>query len=426
MDKEFQPVDWAHTTNIYEVNTRQYTSEGTFNAFARELPRIKDMGIHTIWFMPVTPISVLNRKGTLGSYYACSDYVSINPEFGTLDDFKELVKKAQQLGLKVMIDWVANHTGWDHVWTKSNPDFFAKDDKGNFRPPFPDWEDVIHLNYENKALRSAMIDAMKFWVNECNLDGFRCDMAHLVPLDFWMEARTELDAIKPLFWLGETEDVKYHQVFDASYSWELLHTMERYGRSETNISGIDTVLFKYDSFYPKQALKLLFTSNHDENSHSGTEYERIGDAAKPFAVLCMTWNGVPLIYSGQELPVKDKRLLFFEKDLIPWTGKNELHDFYRKLLHLRSTNPALRAADDNVRTHRLETSDNANVFAYLRKNGQREVLVILNLSPGKRSVKIIGKVVSGTFKNIFSEAEQDIPLHYVFELAPWEYLVYDK
>ena len=426
MDKAFQTVDWAHTTNIYEVNTRQYTSEGTFNAFARELPRIKDMGIQTIWFMPITPISVLNRKGTLGSYYACSDYVSINPEFGMLDDFKELVKKAQKLGLKVMIDWVANHTGWDHVWTKSHPDFFAKDDKGNFRPPFPDWEDVIHLNYENKALRSAMIDAMKFWVNECNLDGFRCDMAHLVPLDFWMEARTELDAIKPLFWLGETEDVKYHQVFDASYSWELLHTMERYGRSETNISGLDTVLFKYDSFYPKQALKLLFTSNHDENSHSGTEYERIGDAAKPFAVLCMTWNGIPLIYSGQELPVKDKRLLFFEKDLIPWTGKNELHDFYRKLLNLRSTNPALRAADDSVRTHRLETSDNANVFAYLRKNDQREVLVILNLSPGKRSVKIIGKVVSGTFKNVFSEVQQDILLNHVFELAPWEYLVYDK
>src|SRR5215831_14323205 len=193
MKKTFKTVDWANATSIYEVNVRQYTPEGTFNAFSRQLERIADMGVGTIWFMSVTPISMVKRKGTLGSYYACSDYQAINPEFGTLNDFKKLVRKAHKLGLKVMIDWVANHTGWDHVWTKSNPDFFSRDAEGNFLPPFPDWEDVIHLDYTNKDLWKAMIDAMKFWIKECDLDGFRCDMAHLVPLDFWRHARTELE-----------------------------------------------------------------------------------------------------------------------------------------------------------------------------------------------------------------------------------------
>jgi len=285
MNKLFQTVDWAHTTNIYEVNIRQYTPEGTFNAFAKELPRLKDMGVQTIWFMPVTPISVLNRKGTLGSYYACSDYTSVNPEFGTLNDFKKTVKKAQQLGFKVMIDWVANHTGWDHAWTKTNPEFFSRDAE------CPDWEDVIHLNYTNKDLWKAMIEAMKFWIREFDLDGFRCDMAHLVPLEFWKAARTELDVMKPLFWLGETEQIDYHEVFDASYAWLFLHVIEKYWKQETTINGVDQVLHKYETLFPKNALHTFFTSNHDENSHSGGEHERIGEAAKPFAVLCATWNG---------------------------------------------------------------------------------------------------------------------------------------
>jgi alpha-amylase len=426
MNKAFQTVEWAHTTNIYEVNVRQYTPEGTFNAFAKHLPRLRDMGVQTFWFMPITPISLLNRKGTLGSYYACSDYVSINPEFGTLADFKKLVNKAHKLGFRVMIDWVANHTGWDHVWTKSNPDFFSKDEKGNFRPPFPDWEDVIHLNYENKGLRKAMIEAMKFWVKECDIDGFRCDMAHLVPLDFWKDARTELDTIKKLFWFAETEEVSYHEVFDATYAWELLHTLEKYWKHETDINGIDSVLFKYSSFFPTTALRVFFTSNHDENSHSGTEYERIGDAAVPFAVFCATWNSVPLIYSGQEIPMKDKRLDFFNKDIIPWSNEYNLSNFYKTLLNLRQTNPALRAGDKNIKTYRLETSDNARVFAYLKKNDQREVLVILNLSADDVKGEIIGEVVSGEYKNIFNGVVADLSSQKFFEMRKWGYLVYER
>ncbi len=426
MSKSFKTADWAHTTNIYEVNVRQYTPEGTFNAFAKHLPRLKDMGIQTLWFMPVTPISLINRKGTLGSYYASSDYMAVNPEFGTLSDFKKTVAKAHKLGFKVMIDWVANHTGWDHVWTKSNPEFFSRNSEGQFLPPFPDWEDVIHLDYTNKDLWKAMVNAMKFWVNECNLDGFRCDMAHLVPLDFWKEARTELDAIKHLFWLGEMEDAKYHEVFDASYSWELLHTMEKFRNQEGGISGLDSVLFKYDTLFPKTALRLFFTSNHDENSHSGTEYERIGEAAKPFAVLCATWNSIPLIYSGQELPLVDKRLHFFDKDVIPWTDPCALQNFYKTLLELRLNNPALRAADGDARIYRLDTTDNANVFAYLRIYNEREVLIILNLSSVKTKINLIGKLAAGNYKNVFSGMAMDVGPEKIFELNEWEYVVCEK
>jgi glycosidase len=427
MKRIFQTVDWAHTTSIYEVNVRQYTAEGTFRAFAKELPRLKDMGVEVIWFMPITPISVQNRKGLLGSYYACADYLTINPEFGTLSDFKAVVAEAQRLGLKVIIDWVANHTGWDHIWTKSNPDFYSKTDKGEFRPPFPEWEDTLQLDYSNPSLRKSMIDAMKYWLRECGLDGFRCDMAHLVPLDFWMEARAELDAVKPLFWLAETEDPNYHAAFDASYAWEFLHAMEKYWKKQIPVTGIDNVLHKYQEGFATNALRAFFTSNHDENSHSGSEYERMGDAAKPFAVLCSTWNAVPLIYSGQELPLVNKRLHFFEKDIIPWTGEYELHQLYKTLLLLRKKNPALRAGDPQVRTFRLETTENNTLFAFMRKYNDREVVVILNLSSrDNMRFQIKGRVVTGLYIDVFTGFTMEIEAENEFEMNKWGWLVLEK
>lgn len=424
---DFKPVEWAHATNIYEVNIRQYTFEGSFKAFARHLPRLRDMGVGTIWFMPITPIAKKNRKGALGSYYACSDYLSVNPEFGTLDDFKQVVKEAQSLGMKVIIDWVANHTGWDHVWTESNRDFYVTDRGGSLMPPFPEWEDTLKLNYDNPRLRKAMIDAKRYWVEECGIDGFRCDMAHLVPLDFWIEARTTLDKIKPLFWLAETEDANYHKVFDASYTWEFLHAMEKFWRKETDINGLDHVLHKYEDKFPAQAMRAFFTSNHDENSHSGSEYERMGDAAIPFAVLCATWrNSIPLVYSGQELPLKDKRLLFFDKDLIPWTEKPALHDFYARLFHLRATNPALRAGDPSSRTLRIDTSDNKSIFAFLRKNGNNEVIVLLNLSAEEVEVKLNGSFIHGKYRSIFEETGSELSQESLYKLSPWGYEVYAK
>jgi glycosidase len=425
MNEPFKPVPWSHNTNIYEVNVRQYTPEGTFRAFEKELPRLKDMGVEILWFMPITPISKEKRLSVLGSYYACSDYTSINPEFGGLADFKALVEAAHSLNMKVIIDWVANHTGWDHVWTKQYPDFYRKDMHGNFYDAHG-WADVIDLNYDHPALHKAMISAMEFWVRECNIDGFRCDMAMLVPLNFWRSARSHLDSIKKLFWLAECEEINYHEVFDATYAWKLLHKMEAYWRHEADMHSFLEVLDYYDNMFPSTAFRALFTTNHDENSHSGSEYERMGDAAKLFAVFCCTWKGIPLIYSGQELP-NLKRLRFFEKDCIDWNGKYELHDLFKTLLELRKTNPALRAGDLNVKTIRLDTDANQFVFAFLRKYGEKEVLVLLNLSAhDKPLVRVKNEELEGCFRNIFSKVERDFTDEKFFSMRGWEYQVYEK
>lgn len=423
MNQEFRTVDWARSANIYEINVRQYTKEGTFSAFGKHLARLKDMGVKILWFMPIHPIGQLNRLGSLGSYYSIQDYRAINPEFGSLDDFKNLVNTAHQMGFKVIIDWVANHTAWDHVWTYTNKEYYQLDGNDNFRSPY-DWSDVIQIDHQSVAQQDAMIDAMKFWISECDIDGFRCDMAHLIPLPFWHRARKELNAIKPLFWLAETEDASYHDVFDATYTWEFLHKMESYWRGQTNIDGFDEVLYKYNDTFPNDALRAYFTSNHDENSHSGSEYERLGNAVKAFAVICATWNGLPLIYSGQELPNK-KRLKFFDKDEIEWTDNCELHNFYKTLLELHSENPALGAGDDAVVTYRLQTTDK-QVFSFLRKNGSKEVLVILNLTPGWISFNINDNAVSGDYRDVFSDEKMGINRDYLFHFSAWDYKVLEK
>jgi alpha-amylase len=425
--QEFTAVAWANDSNIYEVNLRQYTNEGTFNAFIKELPRLWDMGVEILWFMPITPISREKRLGTLGSYYACSSYVQTNPEFGTISDLKNLVAAAHQLGFKVLIDWVANHTGWDHEWVQSHPDFYRKNLEGEFYDAHG-WNDVIDLNYDNEILWREMIASMEFWLRECDIDGFRCDMAMLVPLDFWKTARRHLDGTKKLFWLAECEDIHYHEAFDATYTWRWLHKMEAFYRKEIGIDGLDEVLSYYNSMFPPTALRAFFTSNHDENSHSGSEYERLGDSAKAFSVLCCTWNALPLIYSGQELPNK-KRLKFFDKDFIDWNGECLLHGFFKKLLHLRKSNPALKAGCTDVITRRLHTDASNFIFAFLRTNKVtgNEVLVVINLSDQKRPLlHLTGDEVNGSYTNVFSNATKDFTEDKSFALGPWDFQVYAK
>ncbi len=291
----FSMVAWAKDSNIYEVNIRQYTEEGSFQAFAKHLPRLKAMGVEILWLMPITPISQKERLGSLGSYYACSSYTKINPEFGNLNDFKQLVETAHLLGFKLIIDWVSNHTGWDHHWTFEHPDWYLKDTAGGFTE-VNGWKDVIDLDYRQQAMRLAMIKAMQYWVRECDIDGFRCDMAHLVPLDFWMEAREQCDAIKPLFWLAECDEPNYHQAFDLSYAWNWMHTSEKISKGAASLNDLRNTLHSY-SQYPFNATKLYFTSNHDENSWNGTEYEKYGQTAKAWWVFAATWQGLPLIYS---------------------------------------------------------------------------------------------------------------------------------
>jgi len=416
-----QKKDWIYQTNIYEVNLRQYTSEGTIKAFSEHLPRLKAMGVHTLWFMPITPISKKEMKGNLGSYYACSDYTSINPEFGTMDDFKSLVDKAHELGFKVIIDWVANHTGWDHKWTREHPEWYEKDSNGNFKRAY-EMDDIIELDFQNSEMRSAMIQAMQFWIDTCDIDGFRCDLAFWVELDFWLEAIPRLNQIKPLFWLAEMDPLEYPeymQVFDAAYAWTWMHKTEEWYKKGLSVDALVNVLSRYLN---STGMEAWFTSNHDENSWNGTEYEKYGDAALPLCVHSCTWPGIPLIYSGQELP-NTKRLKFFDKDVIDWNDKPALDHFYKELLHLKLIHPALNSLSPVFRLH---SSSDANIFSYLRKNNDHEVLVILNLSSHQVRFDLKADWLKGEFREIFTGLVNNFSSCRSFEMKAWEYRVFTK
>ncbi|MFL9833562.1 alpha-amylase family glycosyl hydrolase [Chryseobacterium terrae] len=419
------PQEWKHTTNIYEVNVRQYTKEGTFRAFEKEMPRLKNMGVKTLWLMPITPIAQKNKKGSLGSPYAASDYTSINPEFGTMDDFKHLVNEAHRLGFKIIIDWIANHTGWDHVWTKTNPEFYQKEN-GDFKMA-SGMDDIIELDYQNHEMRKAMIDAMKFWIEETDIDGFRCDLASWVTVDFWKEARPEIEKVKPLFWIGEFDELEspeHGKVFDASYSWKWMHKSAEFYKDNQPIQELTDLLRKYSQI-GDSSMRAWFTTNHDENSWNGTEFEKYGEITKPMAVFSATWNGIPLLYSGQELP-NLKRLEFFEKDPIAWTNHCEMADFYKTLLNLKSSNPALRGGDSNVVTYLLNTSENDKIFAYIRKNKWNEVLVVLNFSKENVEFTIEDENVSGVFKNAFEGTKRDFNSSKNFSFKVSDYAVFEK
>jgi glycosidase len=417
----FNTVAWAHRANIYEVNVRQYTKEGTLVSFAAHLPRLADMGVTVLWFMPITPISLKGRLGTLGSYYACSNYTAINDEFGTEQDFIAVVQAAHELGMKVIIDWVANHTGQDHVWTKSNPNFYIQDSHGNFTER-NGWIDVIDLNYNNQDMRTAMIDAMRYWVDTAGIDGFRCDMAHLVPLDFWIEARQSLDAVKPLYWLAECEDARYFEAFDTTYAWAFMHASGSINRHEPSLNPVLEQLDIYKS-QGSNTQKLFFTSNHDENSWNGTEYEKYGVTAKAWAVFTATWGGLPLVYSGQEIP-NHKRLSFFEKDELAWslqTKQPTLHNFYKALFSLRTQNDAVVFGQNQM----LQTPYPNSIIGFIKKHQNNVVLVLLNISEHNRlAFEISHPLLSGTFEQIFSGLRFSFSGQEKFELQAGEYLVY--
>ncbi|MFZ1305397.1 MAG: alpha-amylase family glycosyl hydrolase [Ferruginibacter sp.] len=421
----FKRADWIANTNIYEVNIRQYSAEGSFNAFAQSLSRLKEMGVEVLWIMPIHPIGKLNRKGTLGSYYSIADFKGVNPEFGTAADFNNLVQLAHDLGMKVIIDWVANHAAWDNVWTIDHPEYFVRDEGGNFKAPY-DWTDVIQIDHSNAAEQDAMIDAMQYWVTQFDIDGFRADLAHLTPLAFWHKARTAIEPLKPnLFWLAESEEIEYHQVFDATFTWEWMHTTESYYKEETGFNSLYDVLAKYDATFPEQAHRMYFTSNHDENTWNGTGFEKYGDMLKCLSVFSCTWNGIPLIYSGEEIP-NTKRLVFFDKDTIEWTGEWKLHDFYKTLLTLRKSNPALRSADEAVTTFHILTEGGKNIMAYLRKNDLYEVLVFLNLSKDPAGFTIKDLLVNNVYTNVFDGLENHVNTGSYVKMQPWEYLVFER
>jgi alpha-amylase len=410
---------WILQGNIYEVNTRQYTPEGTFTAFSAHLQRLKDMGVQTLWFMPINPISVTDRKGKLGSYYAVASYTAINPEFGNMDDWKKLVQQAHELGFKVIIDWVPNHTGADHPWLKTHPDFYEKDSTGKPISPF-DWTDTRKLNYKNQEMADSMIASMKFWIRESAIDGFRCDVATEVPKEFWTRCITELRKEKPVFMLAEANKGWLHEAgFDASYSWDAFDMMKKVASGKRPAFALDSVVAKIDSTFPKNALQMFFTSNHDENSWNKADYGTMpGASHAPFAVFTQTTGrSVPLIYSGQEEPFLDS-LSFFYKDTIAF-GKYSRANFYKTLLTLRKNNAALSGM---ASFKKLSTSNDTAMYAYERQNGNNKVLVVLNLSARPQEFTWKSAPSEKEWLNIFSGSRE--PVDKGFGIEPWGYAVY--
>ncbi|MCK9618602.1 MAG: alpha-amylase family glycosyl hydrolase [Lentimicrobiaceae bacterium] len=414
---------WAKNATIYEVNLRQYSVPGTFKAFQTQLPRLKAMGIDILWLMPIHPIGEKNRKGTLGSFYSVKDYYGIDPSYGTMEDFKNLVNKAHELGMHLILDWVANHTSWDNPLITEHPDWYTNDSTGKIVSPF-DWSDVADLNYDQPGLRTYMKDAMLWWVKETGIDGFRCDVAGMVPTDFWIDVRTELDKISPVFLLAEAEEPVLQQAFDMTYGWEFHHIMNDIAKGKKSADDIMKYFAKNDSLYQKDAYRMYFTSNHDENSWNGTEYERLGEGVKTFAVLSVTVPGMPLVYTGQELPLK-KRLQFFEKDTITWKTVM-LNGFYTKLLNLKKSTPALWNGAEGGKFVRIPTNVDKNVFAFVREKDKSKVIVILNLSDKPQTVALKGKDFLGTYNNIYTGKPLTLAADVQLTLKPWMYIVLTK
>jgi len=415
-----QHPQWSKNVTIYELNIRQFSEEGTFKAVEQRLDEIADLGVGLIWLMPIHPIGEKNRKGTLGSPYSVKDYLAVNPEYGTEQDFRDLVHAIHAKGMYVIIDWVANHSAWDIGLTETHPEWFNRDDQGNFVPPNRDWSDVIDLNYDNLEMRRFMLDALKYWVREFDIDGYRCDVAELVPIDFWDQARRELDAIKPVFMLAESEAAYMHnRAFDMTYSWELYRTMRAIYAGEKEAGSIDSLLLKEKKLYPENAYRMRFLTNHDENSWHGTVFELYGEGLKAFAVLYSTLPGKPLLYSGQEAGMQ-KRLEFFEKDPIDWSGGETWRPFYSRLFNLYQQHPALYRGE----MHKISPEDDEAVYAFARVHENDKIVVVLNLSGERRQLVMESPWLEGAYTELFSNVPLAMGQSKDFDLEPWGYRVF--
>lgn len=445
--------DWHKNATIYEVNTRQYTPEGTFAAFQTHLPRLKEMGVDILWFMPIHPISKEKRKGELGSPYAVADYKDVNPNMGSMDDFRSLLNAIHEIGMHAIIDWVPNHTGWDNPWITEHPDWYTKDKEGNIIDPIDyntgeswGWTDVADLNYDNQEMRLGMIDAMAYWVKDIGVDGFRVDVAHGVPVDFWAQASDSLYAIAPVFMLAEAEvpAILNNGAFIMDYAWEMHHLLNDIAKSQginnskklvqgNVVEGkeneqmekktaldIDKMLAKKAAAYT-QGYHMQFTSNHDENSWSGTEFKRFGAGHQAFAVLTATFDGMPLIYTGQEAAM-DKQLEFFKKDEIEW-GDFKYASFYKTLFDLKHRNQALWNGTHGGDLVKIKTGNDENVYAFTREKNGDKVVVIINLSNRKQAVALEGNQFVGTYKNVFTNTDMELSTDIKMDMKPWGYIV---
>lgn len=413
---------WAESAVIYEVNVRQFSQAGNFKAVENSLPRLKNLGVDILWLMPIHPISVEKRKGSLGSPYSVANYTEVNPNYGTAQDFQALVDAAHSQGMKVIIDWVANHTGWDNPWLLAHKDWYTQDRNGNvIWPSGTDWTDVADLNYSNSAMRRAMTDAMKYWVTTFGIDGFRADVAGAVPRDFWESTKAELDAIKPVFMLAENGDDMglLNSAFHANYGWELQSLMRGVVNGGDSPTYITDMVQSNTQIYPANTFSMNFITNHDENSWNGTEYERYGSAASAMAVLTYTLPGMPLIYNGQEVGLS-RRLSFFDKDQIDFTAPTL--SMYPKLNTLKHENAALKVGSQRGAFNRLASSSAASLV-FGRAGGGDKVVTVINTAEPTQAFKFNAGSYAGYYRDVMSGIKIRLRASNAIRLGSWKYRV---
>lgn len=434
MLSQYQPQDyvklthpeWTKNATIYQLNTRQFSEEGTFNAAQRELPRLKSLGVDIIWLMPIHTIGEKNRKGSLGSPYSVKDYYAVNPEFGTLQDLKDFVSAAHEQDMYVILDWVANHTAWDNDLVTKHTDWYDKDYKGDFRPtPWWDWSDIIDLDYNKPEVRQYMTEALKYWVKEADIDGYRCDVAGMVPVEFWNNVRQELDEIKPVFMLAEWESRDLHaEAFDMTYAWSWNEAVHKICEGKADVSALYIYYSWNESAFPDNSLRMTFVSNHDKNAWEGTMYEQFGEGLEAAIALSVVGEGMPLIYNGQEAG-NAKRLEFFEKDPIAWRA-HPIGDLYQKLFKLMKDNTALWHAKWGSRMIKVPNDHESEVFSFVRQNEKDKVFVIFNFSDENKTIKFKETLYYGTYNRFSTNESTTLNENSKIELKPWEYRVYIK
>lgn len=418
--------EWTKNATIYQINTRQFTKEGTFREAEKHLDRLRALGVDILWLMPIHEIGIINRKGTLGSPYSVRDYYSVNSEFGSLDDLKHFVASAHAQGMHVILDWVANHTAWDNPLVSTHPDWYVRDWKGDFRPtPWWDWPDIIDLDYEQEDVRRYMTEALKYWVREVDIDGYRCDVAGFVPTDFWDNARKELDAIKPVFMLAEWENRDLHaKAFDLTYAWSWNEAVHRICLGEADVNSLYVYYSWNEKAYPKDALRMLFVSNHDKNAWEGTEFEQFGDGLEAAIVLSVVSEGMPMLYNGQEAG-NPRRLAFFEKDPIEWR-EHPLGDLYKTLFALKKANTALWNGKWGARMINVFNSVPDQVLSFVRQNQADKVFAVINFSARPQVVTFHEALYHGVYRDYFKGESVELNSETQLALEPWEYRVYVK
>lgn len=418
--------EWSKNATIYEVNIRQYTPEGTFEAFKRHLPRLKDMGVDILWLMPVHPIGEKNRKGELGSYYSVRDYYDVNPEFGTMEDFRSLVDTIHAMGMYVIIDWVANHSSWDNELVENHPEWYTRGPDGDFQPtPWYDWSDIIDFDFDQPGIREYMTEALKFWVREANIDGYRCDVAGFIPKDFWENVRHELDAIKPVFMLAEWESRDLHErAFDMTYSWSLWDKMHAVAQGHKGLHVLMEYMAHHVNTFPRNGYRMTFVDNHDKNSWEGTPFTNFGPALEVCMVLQCTVEGMPLIYSGQEAGL-NRPLDFFGKDLIEWKD-HRFADFYKTMFRLKHKNQALWNGKYGGVMHKIENNRPDKLISFARMMNSDSVVVLVNFSDQPLEVELLSDFYYGKYKDVFSDENVVLTANNTFKLESYGYLVLKK